>query len=107
MKVSKETIVRTVVLFVALLNTVLNACGKNPLPFSDDEVYTGVSAVVATVAAVWAWWKNNSFTAAAVKADEVFSVSNTLPTSSATCASLKERARSLIPSTTVPMPTVA
>lgn len=74
MKVSKETIVRTVVLFVALLNTVLNACGKNPLPFSDDEVYTGVSAVVATIAAVWAWWKNNSFTAAAVKADEVLKI---------------------------------
>lgn len=74
MKVSKETIVRTVVLFVALLNTVLNACGKNPLPFSDDEVYTGASAVVATVAAVWAWWKNNSFTAAAVKADEVLKI---------------------------------
>nr|DAI21802.1 MAG TPA: holin [Caudoviricetes sp.]DAR24690.1 MAG TPA: holin [Caudoviricetes sp.] len=74
MKVNKETIARTVVLFVALLNTVLNACGKNPLPFSDDEVYTGVSAVVATVAAVWAWWKNNSFTAAAVKADEVLKI---------------------------------
>lgn len=74
MKASKETIARTVVLFVALLNTVLNACGKNPLPFSDDEVYTGVSAVVATVAAVWAWWKNNSFTAAAVKADEVLKI---------------------------------
>lgn len=74
MKVSKETIARTVVLFVALLNTVLNACGKNPLPFSDDEVYAGVSAVVATVAAVWAWWKNNSFTAAAVKADEVLKI---------------------------------
>lgn len=74
MKVSKETIVRTAVLFVALLNTVLNACGKNPLPFSDDEVYAGVSAVVATVAAVWAWWKNNSFTAAAVKADEVLKI---------------------------------
>lgn len=74
MKVSKETIARTVVLFVALLNTVLNACGKNPLPFSDDEVYTGVSAVVATVAAIWAWWKNNSFTSAAVKADEVLKI---------------------------------
>lgn len=77
MKVSKETIVRTVVLFVALLNTVLNACGKNPLPFSDDEVYTGVSAVVATVAAVWAWWKNNSFTKAALKADETLALERT------------------------------
>lgn len=77
MKVSKETIVRTVVLFVALLNTVLNACGKNPLPFSDDEVYTAVSTVVAVAASLAAWWKNNSFTKAALKADETLELERT------------------------------
>lgn len=40
-----------------------------------------------------------------VVTDNRFSVSNTLPTSSATCASLKERAKSLIPVTMVPIPT--
>lgn len=74
MKVSKETIARTVVLAVSLLNVLLNAFGKNPLPFSDDEVYTAVSTVVAVVASLAAWWKNNSFTAAAVKADEVLKI---------------------------------
>ena len=77
MKVSKETIVRTVVLFVALLNIVLNACGKNPLPFSDDEIYTAASTVVAVAASLAAWWKNNSFTKAALKADETLALERT------------------------------
>ena len=36
--VSKDTIIRTIVTFVALVNSVLTMIGKNPLPFSDDEV---------------------------------------------------------------------
>lgn len=47
MKVNAGTIARTAVLAVSLLNVLLNAFGKNPLPFSDDEVYTTVSTVVA------------------------------------------------------------
>lgn len=68
-----DTIVRTVLLFVALVNQVLTMCGINPLPFSEEELYTLVSGVVLAVASIWAWWKNNSFTAAAQKADEVLS----------------------------------
>ena len=71
MKVNAGTIARTAVLAVSLLNVLLNAFGKNPLPFSDDEVYTTVSTVVAVVASLAAWWKNNSFTQSALKADEV------------------------------------
>ena len=70
MKVTAGTIARTVVLAVSLLNVLLNAFGKNPLPFSDDEVYTAVSTVVAVVASLAAWWKNNSFTAAAIEGDK-------------------------------------
>ena len=69
MKVTAGTIARTVVLAVSLLNVRLNAFGKNPLPFSDDEVYTAVSTVVAVVASLAAWWKNNSFTPEAIEAD--------------------------------------
>ena len=69
MKVTAGTIARTVVLAVSLLNVLLNAFGKNPLPFSDDEVYTAVSTVVAVAASLVAWWKNNSFTQAALAGD--------------------------------------
>ena len=76
MKVTTGTIARTAVLVVSLLNVLLNAFGKNPLPFSDDEVYTTVSTV-AVAASLAAWWKNNSFTKAALKADETLALERT------------------------------
>ena len=69
MKISTDTIIRTVVLVVALVNQVLTATGKNPLPFSDDVIYEAVTLAVTIGASVWAWWKNNSFTANAIEAD--------------------------------------
>lgn len=70
LKISKETLIRTIVLVIALFNSVLTMCNVNPLPFSDEQVYEGVSAVISVVATIWAWWKNNSFTKEAVIADE-------------------------------------
>ena len=71
------TLVRTVMLVVALLNLVLTSFGKNPLPFSDEQIYTGLSALVTVAAALAAWWKNNSFTKAALKADETMALERT------------------------------
>ena len=71
MKVTKETVIRTIVLLVALANQVLTSLGKNPLPFSDETVYEMVSLLVTVGAALWAWWKNNSFTQHALRADEL------------------------------------
>ena len=65
----KQTIVRTVVLVIALVNQSLVIVGKSPLPFSEEEVELGVSAVITTLASLWAWWKNNSFTDEAQQAD--------------------------------------
>lgn len=70
MKIESGTIARTIVLFIALLNSVLTMCGANPLDISEDTVYSLVSAVFMIGSAVWSWWKNNSFTAAAKAADE-------------------------------------
>lgn len=70
MNISKSTITRTVVLGIALINQVLTILGYNPLPFSDEAIYEGISAVLTVAASLWSWWKNNSFTQAAIKADE-------------------------------------
>ncbi len=67
--VSKETIVRTVVLIFALINQVLTICGWNPLPFSEEGVYEAATLLLTVGASLWAWWKNNSFSAAALEAD--------------------------------------
>lgn len=70
-KVSKETIARTVVLLIALVNQVLTIFGINPIPYSDTQVYEAVSMVLTVVTSLIAWWKNNSFTQAAMEGDKV------------------------------------
>ena len=70
MNASRETIIRTIVLFVALLNQVLTMFGLNPLPFSNEDIYSGLTVIFTVAATVWAWWKNNSFTQNAIEADE-------------------------------------
>lgn len=75
--ISAGTIARTIVLIAALVNTLLTAFGKNPLPFSDEEVYAGVSAVITVVVSLVAWWKNNSFTKKAIEADAILIESKT------------------------------
>jgi len=74
MKLKKETLIRTAVLLISLLNQALTLFGKNPLPFSETAVYEGISLLCTTGAALWAWWKNNSFTHAAISADAYMDV---------------------------------
>lgn len=69
--VKADTIARTVVLFLALANQVMVACGWSPVAIEEDSIYTLVSTIATLVTAIWAWWKNNSFTKAALKADNV------------------------------------
>lgn len=70
MKITAETIARTIVLALALLNQVLAICGKGQIQIAENDIYQIVSLTFTAVAAVWSWWKNNSFTQSAIKADE-------------------------------------
>ena len=69
MKIKTETIIRTIVLILALANQVLAIYGKEKIPITEDEVYQLVTLIVTVVTSLWAWWKNNSFTQPAIKAD--------------------------------------
>jgi len=68
-----QAIVRLIVLAIVLINQALVVAGWNPLPFSEDQIYEGVSTVATVITALWAWWKNNSVTKEAQEADEVLS----------------------------------
>ena len=68
--VSKETITRTVILAVALINQILIVFDINPLPFAEEEIYNIISTIATAAAALWTWWKNNSFTPEAIQADK-------------------------------------
>ena len=70
--VSAGTVARTAVLLLALTNQVLSACGKPILPIDSTELEQLVTAGCTTVAALISWWYNNSFTPAALAADEVY-----------------------------------
>ena len=69
--VKASTIIRTVTLVLALVNNGLVMAGKGPLPIEDAQVELILGEVFLVAAAIWNWWKNNSFTTAAIKADEV------------------------------------
>ena len=69
-RVKPETIIRTIVLILALANQVLAIYGKQAIPITEDDVYQTVTLIVTVGSALWAWWKNNSFTGPAIEADE-------------------------------------
>ncbi len=68
--VTVGTIIRTVVLVLALVNQILTAAGASPLPIDDETAAQLISTVATVAASLAAWWKNNSFTAEAIDADE-------------------------------------
>lgn len=67
--ISAGTIARTACLLLALANQVLSALGKPVFPIESETVEQLVTAGITTVAALIAWWKNNSFTTEAIQAD--------------------------------------
>ncbi len=70
MKITKGTLIRTVILLLALVNQVLSICGVSPIPIDDDTATNIISTLWTVVASIAAWWKNNSFTQDAITADE-------------------------------------
>ena len=67
--ISAGTITRTAVLLLALTNQILSACGKPVLPIESTTVEQLVTTGLTVTAALVNWWKNNSFTPEAIKAD--------------------------------------
>ncbi|MFB6498404.1 phage holin [Bacillus haynesii] len=59
----KGTVVRTVLLFISLVNQTLIMFGKSALPISEDQVNTLADSTAFTIiTSVVAWFKNNYVT---------------------------------------------
>ena len=69
MKIKTDTIIRTVVLALALINQILTSTGHSVIPITDDQVTELITLAFTIGTSVWAWWKNNSFTQAALAGD--------------------------------------
>ncbi|MGN0533072.1 MAG: phage holin [Eubacterium sp.] len=70
MKTDKNTIIRTVILFISLVNAVLQMLGIKAIPIENELVSEAVSVIFLLAGAISSWWYNNSFTEKAKAADE-------------------------------------
>lgn len=68
-KIKVATMTRTAVLMLALTNQILSATGHSLIPVDDAQLEQLISIGMTVGAAIWAWWKNNSFTKEAIAAD--------------------------------------
>lgn len=69
MKISKGTIVRTIALAVVLLNLILKALGKPVIDLDEGTILYWLEYGIEIAIVLVSFWKNNSFSQAAIKAD--------------------------------------
>lgn len=70
MKITKGTIIRTILLVLVVINLILKQTGRPVIDIPEGTIASFVEVVVEIAAIMVAWWKNNSFTENAKKADE-------------------------------------
>ena len=80
MKLKADTIARTIFLALTLINLILSSLGKVPLQLEESQIYEICTLAAVIVASLSAWWKNNSFTKAAIKADALLESEKLLKT---------------------------
>lgn len=68
--VTADTLARTIFLLLALINQVLAIFGKGTINIAENDIYQVVSLLFTILTTLMAWWKNNSFTPAAIEADK-------------------------------------
>ena len=68
--ISAGTIARLICLILALVNQVLVMTGHSVLPIENQTIELVVTNVWTIAAAVWGYWKNNSWPPEAIDADE-------------------------------------
>lgn len=70
MRISKGTIVRTIMLVIVIINLVLKQLGHDLINVSESEILSVVEMLIELAVIVVSFWKNNSYTQNAIKADE-------------------------------------
>ncbi len=71
MKISKGTIVRTILLLVAIVNIGLQHFGIDVIKVDEESVASIVEYIIQIAIIMVGFWKNNSYTEKAIKADEM------------------------------------
>lgn len=69
MKIEKSTIIRAILILIVIVNIILERCGIDVIPADENTVAMFVETVIEIAIIAVAWWKNNSFSEKAIKAD--------------------------------------
>lgn len=64
-KISKGTVIRTVVFVLAIINGALSLMGKSPLPIDEVMIEEIITYGFLVVSGLVTWWKDNDFSARA------------------------------------------
>lgn len=70
MKITKATIVRTILLALVVVNFVLEKMGIDVIPVNESAILMIVETAIEIAIIVVGFWKNNSYTEKAIRADE-------------------------------------
>ena len=70
MTVTKSTIVRTILVGLVFVNFILEKCGVDLIPVDESFILMFVETAIEIAILAVGFWKNNSFTPAAIKADK-------------------------------------
>lgn len=70
MKISKSTIVRTILVLLVIVNFVLERMGIDVIPADEYTILMFVETGIEIAIIAVGFWKNNSFSKKAIKADE-------------------------------------
>lgn len=69
--IKTATIIRSIILAVALINQMLVGFGYSPLPINDENAELIVATAFTAVASIVTWWKNNALTRDARKVEKI------------------------------------
>lgn len=70
MKISKSTIIRTILVAIVIINFILERLGVDLIPADESTITMLVETFIEIAVIVVGFWKNNSFSEKAIKADE-------------------------------------
>ena len=66
-----KAIILLIVQLFSVAQTGLSIAGISQLPFTTDQVSTAITGVITVIASVYAWWRNNNLTGAAVQGQQL------------------------------------
>ena len=70
MKISKSTIIRTILVAIVVINFILEKIGVDLIPADESIITMFVETFIEIAVIAVGFWKNNSFSEAAIRADE-------------------------------------